>query len=399
MTFLQTLGPGSTLIAPAYLHAALREELLKTRSGMLGLKLNTLQGWLQQQANVAVPSRHVALYQYKQRIQTILPQLKIYREVADSPVFLNECRSFLDSIYFWNIPQSELPQESEAQKELFAILSQLTDIAVPSKQQRAALTNIKTKRLDDLHILDVYHTLEEEQLIQALVAQGAQRCTPPVYEPMPLFFHAVNKRQEIEACAQYIIEHDLDADDIHITLANATYKPILAQIFQRYQIPYTLLQDSHASILPHRFSALFSYYLKPDTENLLRVLDCGVVHMEQLQKLKDYLDVFSCDIEEAFDHLQQIEDEGHILDALELAKLQKLEEEAELVRQQLVVYLRPLKQPISMEAMIQTAASYVRESLRRDDADTKILLDIEAMLKELHPYILEKEDIAFSLFP
>ena len=109
MTFLQTLGPGSTLIAPAYLHAALREELLKTRSGMLGLKLNTLQGWLQQQANVAVPSRHVALYQYKQRIQTILPQLKIYREVADSPVFLNECRSFLDSIYFWNIPQSELP--------------------------------------------------------------------------------------------------------------------------------------------------------------------------------------------------------------------------------------------------------------------------------------------------
>lgn len=230
---------------------------------MLGLKLNTLQGWLQQQANVAVPSRHVALYQYKQRIQTILPQLKIYREVADSSVFLNECRSFLDSIYFWNIPQSELPQESEAQKELFAILSQLTDIAVPSKQQRAALTNIKTKRLDDLHILDVYHTLEEEQLIQALVAQGAQRCTPPVYEPMPLFFHAVNKRQEIEACAQYIIEHDLDADDIHITLANATYKPILAQIFQRYQIPYTLLQDSHASILPHRFSALFSYYLKP----------------------------------------------------------------------------------------------------------------------------------------
>ena len=398
MTFLQKLGPGSTLIAPAYLHAALREELLKTRSGMLGLKLNTLQGWLQQQANVAVPSRHVALYQYKQRIQTILPQLKIYREVADSPVFLNECRSFLDSIYFWNIPQSELPQESEAQKELFAILSQLTDIAVPSKQQRAALTNIKTKRLDDLHILDVYHTLEEEQLIQALVAQGAQRCTPPVYEPMPLFFHAVNKRQEIEACAQYIIEHDLDADDIHITLANATYKPILAQIFQRYQIPYTLLQDSHASILPHRFSALFSYYLKPDTENLLRVLDCGVVHMEQLQKLKDYLDVFSCDIEEAFDHLQQIEDEGHILDALELAKLQKLEEEAELVRQQLVVYLRPLKQPISMEAMIQTAASYVRESLRRDDADTKILLDIEAMLKELHPYILEKEDIAFFLY-
>ena len=58
MTFLQTLGPGSTLIAPAYLHAALREELLKTRSGMLGLKLNTLQGWLQQQATQDYLANH-----------------------------------------------------------------------------------------------------------------------------------------------------------------------------------------------------------------------------------------------------------------------------------------------------------------------------------------------------
>lgn len=398
MTFLQTLGPGSTLIAPAYLHAALREELLKTRSGMLGLKLNTLQGWLQQQASAAVPSRPTALYQYKERIQTILPELKIYREVADSPVFLNECWSFLDSIYFWNIPLKSLPQESESQRELFTILSQLADIAVPFKQQRAALLNIKKKRLDNLHILDVYHTLEEEELIQALVQQGAQRCGLPIYEPKPLFFHAVNKRQEIEACAQYIIEHDLDADDIHITLTNASYKPILAQIFQRYQIPFTLMQDAHASIIPHRFSALFSYYLKPDTASLLNVLDCGVLHIEQLQKLKDYLDVFSCDIDEAFNHLQQITEEGHILDAIELAKLQKLEEEAEPVRIQLKDYMQPLKQPETIPALIQTAAAYVRESLAKDNSETGILLDIEAMLKELHPYMQKREDIAFFLY-
>lgn len=127
---------------------------------------------------------------------------------------------------------------------------------------------------------------------------------------------------------------DLDADTLHITLANTSYKPILAQIFQRYHIPYTLLQDSRSSIIPHRFSALFSYYLKPDTDSLRNVLDCGVFHIEQLQKLKDYLDVFSCDIKEPFDHLQGITEQGHILDTVELTKLQKLEEDAEQVRRQ-----------------------------------------------------------------
>ena len=175
MTFLQELKPGTTLLAPSYLHASIREELLKTRSGMLGLKLNTLQGWLQQQTASTVLPKHTALYLYKERIQTILSDLKIYQDVADSPVFLNECRGFLDSLCFWKIPLHELPQSSEAQKELFTILTQLSDIAVPSNQLHAALKNIRKHALKELYILDVCHTLEEEQLIQQLVQQGATR--------------------------------------------------------------------------------------------------------------------------------------------------------------------------------------------------------------------------------
>lgn len=398
MTFLQELKPGITLLAPSYLHASIREELLKTRSGMLGLKLNTLQGWLQQQTASTVLPKHTALYLYKERIQTILPDLKIYQDVADSPVFLNECRGFLDSLCFWKIPLHELPQSSEAQKELFTILTQLSDIAVPSTQLHAALKNIRKHALKELYILDVCHTLEEERLIQQLVQQGATRIKPATYEPTVSFFHAVNKRQEIEACAQYIIDHDLDADTLHITLANTSYKPILAQIFQRYHIPYTLLQDSRSSIIPHRFSALFSYYLKPDTDSLRNVLDCGVFHIEQLQKLKDYLDVFACDIKEPFDHLQSITEQGHILDTVELTKLQKLEEDAEQVRRQVKELTDPLTQPDSLPALIQTVSTYVRESIAQDDSDTNILLHIETMLKELYPYINKKEDITFFLY-
>ena len=44
------------------------------------------------------------------------------------------------------------------------------------------------------------------------------------------FYHAVNKRQEIEGCAQYILQHDISAQDIQITLTDTTYAPIVKQI-------------------------------------------------------------------------------------------------------------------------------------------------------------------------
>lgn len=398
MTTIYDLQPGSILLAPSYLHASIREALLQSQTGYLHIKIHTLQGWLLGQTNVCVDAEHVILYQYRERIQRICEDLKIYKEAACSPVFLNECRAFLDSLCFWDIPLDALPQITEAQKELFTILSQFTDITLPSAQLRSACTNLAGEILSHVYILDVFHTLEEEQLIQQLVSQGAHMCKPVKHQPKTAFYHAVNKRQEIEACAQYIIEQDMDADTIHITLANASYKPILAQVFDRYHIPYTILQSAYSSHIPHLFTAIFAFYLHPDTDHLHALLDSGVFQNDQLQKLKDYLDVFQCDIEQPFTHLQQIQEFGNVLDAIELEKLKKLEEQAENVRIQLVDWIKPLCSPSSIQQLIYTADSYVRMCLTEKEADTHLLLRIEQMLQDVYPYIHTKEDLDFFLY-
>ena len=46
MKTIYDLGPGSILLVPSYLHTSIREALLASQNGLLGLKLYTLDGWL-----------------------------------------------------------------------------------------------------------------------------------------------------------------------------------------------------------------------------------------------------------------------------------------------------------------------------------------------------------------
>ena len=78
------------------------------------------------------------------------------------------------------------------------------------------------------------------------------------------FYHAVNKRQEIEGCAQYILRHEMKAEDVAITLADTSYIPLLEQIFTRYHIPYTnLVAFAARRIIVKRAHMLWNSYLTP----------------------------------------------------------------------------------------------------------------------------------------
>ena len=145
-------------------------------------------------------------------------------------------------------------------------------------------------------------------------------------------------------CAQYILQHDISAQDIQITLADTTYAPIVKQIFERYQIPHTFLSNSHTSIITKRFHALFQYYLRPDEKLFLNCLDCGCFVVEGIESLRNYLEIFPGNITTPFDHLQTIDYQGHVLSPLDLEKLLHLQQKAEEVRQQVIEKLHPFLQ-------------------------------------------------------
>ena len=98
-----------------------------------------------------------------------------------------------------------------------------------------------------------------------------------------------------------------------------------------------------------------------------------------------------------FTHLQQLQEQGNILDPLEIAKLCKLEEEAEQARVELLAWLTPLRQPASLADLICTVVSVVQATLKQGSSDTSMLLRVEGMLQDCSPYLRTREDLAFFL--
>lgn len=397
MTTYDSLPIGSTLIAPSDLHPLIREELLSGQTGRIGLRIFSLHGWLSTYTDMELPSMVQTLFEYKRILEGLQDSLLTYKEIACTTTFLKECYSFLDSLTFWNISLDQLPVKSDAQRELYRILKEIKDFTTPASATLSSLRNLSSLTLDSLYILDAYTTIEDQKILNYLYERGAHRIAIESMTPEKQFFHAVNKRQELEACAQYIIEHDLRAEDIQITLANASYKPLLAQIFDRYKIPYTIMSMSHTSIITKRFLALFQYVLHPDQEHFFTCIDSGLFAVEGLSKFRDYLEIFPSDLFTPFDHLQNLTLMGHVMDEREIEKLKGLEQEAEQVRLSLQDPLQALLHPHSYKTLIISIVALVQETLSSSSNEKSVFLQIEDILQEVFPYIHKDEDVEFVL--
>lgn len=389
---------GTTLLAPNYIHPQIREAIVNQTTGTIGLRMFSLHNWLLTYTTMNIPSKYQTLFEYKHKLETIKSKLSIYKELCDRFVFLNECYEFLDTLCFWEIPVSTLPQDTLAQKELYIILQALSTFQCPSHTIHQALLVLQHQRLDHLYILETYQTIEDQHILQMLYKQGAKRKKiQPSYEPKKHFFHAVNKRQEIEACAQYIITHKLQAQDIQITLANLSYTPIIKQIFERYHIPFTILCNTQTSIIASHVCALFRYYLYPDTEHLLMCIEANIFQIEGIAKLRDYITLFAPDIYTPFHHLQDIKEFGHIMDEHQIHHLKEMEQEAEAIRFILVEMVEGIVHPQSYEDLMYNVMHLVRAFMPSYMNEKHVLLQIEQIMKDAFPYIRDREDIDLLL--
>lgn len=397
MASLHDLRMGDIIVAPSYLHPFLREQLIEENQGCIGIHLHSfyslLTSWQKEE-----PQGEIAIIsQYRKLIKEMLPSLSIYKETASSLPFLQECYAFIEDMKTWDISIDQLPRETASQKELYAILFPLYPITTSADIQKKTLEKRIHHDFSNIYLYDASFSLKEQKLVDFFMEHGAKLIPMQQVCQKKQFYHAVNKRQEIEGCAQYILQHDISAQDIQITLADTTYAPIVKQIFERYQIPHTFLSNSHTSIITKRFHALFQYYLRPDEKHFLNCLDCGCFVVEGIESLRSYLEIFPGNITTPFDHLQTIDYQGHVLSPLDLEKLLHLQQKAEEVRQQVTEKLHPFLIAASIEEVFLSICELVKETLSTQHTELQVFLKVQNFLNDVFPYLENMEDFTFYL--
>lgn len=391
----ETLPPFSILIAPSYLHPFLRSSLLEGQNGCIGIKILSPTAYLASLSHKEPKDPLELCFLYKEKIKTMQAHMKTYRSIALTPSFLKECHSFMEKMKFYHILPKDLPTHTQAQSEIKEIISLLYPIESAQDQQNEVLAKLSDCR--NVYLYDSFYTLKEQQIFEQLIKQGATIIAMDHPYQEKEFYHAINMRQECEAIAQYIITHDLDASDIVMTLCAPNYKPVVEQVFQRYGIPYTMLQQSKNSIISQRFASMLSYSLSNDSEDLFACMDAGLFAHEYLDEFREYMEIFDCDVHQAFTHLQTLHAFGHILDELEVEKLKDLEVRAEECRLALYPTLIKMMEE-NIPTLLTQLIDILHDSMKHSSLDDiQALNQIQELLSLCYPYLKTKEDLAFIL--
>lgn len=392
---LTTLPPFSILLAPSYLHPMLREQLMKQQDGCLGLRILSPASYISSLMNKEAKDSLEMIFLYKEELVSLRDQFSTYGSIILAPSFLMECYNFMETMKFHHILPEQLPHHTQAQQELKQIVERLYPIESAQDIQNLAIANLQDA--SNVFIYDSFDTLKEKIIFDVLYQNGAKLIPCDKVKQHKEFYHAINMRQECEAVAQYIIQHDLDAQTIVLTLCASTYKPVIEQVFQRYQIPYTLLQKTKSSIIVQRFANMISYAITQDNEDLFACMDAGVFHHEHLDQVREYMEIFDSTILEPFDHLGQITSQGHILDEIEVHKLKELEIVAEACRNDLMSVISMMLET-DIPLLIQNLLSILRDSMKHASMDdVQALKSIQETMAVCYPYLHTKEDLEFLL--
>lgn len=398
MLNLSNLPINSIILAPTHLHSFLNQKLLSQSNGKIGLRFYSIASYLQSQSLNDLPSTEAILFTYRDKIKELSTSLSIYKEAALTPAFLKQCYQFIQDLKIWNISPQSLLEDTASNKELKKIILTLYPIHTTGNILHSNEVLLQHKSATHIYIYPSLFSCEEKKWVDLLLSNGAHMLDDTMKNESSNFYHALNKRQEIEGCAQYIIEHQLDAEDVAITIADATYTPIIKQIFQRYEIPFCdLTYNNKSSIALQRFNILLSYFLFCDYDHLLPCLDCGIFHVDHLTSLQKYLQIYQKDIFQPFHHLQEIKHTSHVLDENDLKKLIDLEIEAENARIQIIPLLHPIAQPKSFESLFLTVLQYVFDSVQNNYQEQSVLIQVQSLLQEILPLIQTNTDIQFLL--
>lgn len=386
-----TFQSGSTIIAPSYYHNILRNELLQNKKGMTSVQIASLSNYLIQKSTIENEALPILLCKYKEALTSLLPQLTIYRSIALTPQFLKECYQMLEYCKLFAIDVTMLPEEDDAKKELKQILGKLFPLPHAIDCTLQALQIIQDA--SNIYLMDMASTWSEEYLYQKLIEKGAILLPFPITKPTTAYYHAMNKRQEVEAVAQMITQKQLHADDIMLTLCDASYKPLLQQVFQRYQIPFTLFHQTKSSTALQDVCRMLRYVEKPEKDTWLDLLASSTFVFDNQTVLYEYVQIFHADIHIPFTHLKNQTNKSHVINDKDFQHLIEMQEEAEQARQQFLNALKPLTTNTYQEIF-----TYILKTASiKHQKEMSMLLHIHGILQDILPYIHNADDISFAI--
>lgn len=383
-----------TILSSEYLKETIYHHLIDENNGLgsSGTTLISLNNLLQGD-HVAI-NEEALMLQVQHKLLAKKECFPLYQAMFVYPYFINEVITFAKELILWNIDPNSLPKDTDSEKELANILSELMDMDCLENYIQKHFESLlsKAKQIEDLTIYPFFETdyfryvflqkiLEDSSKKQISFATNVKDIS---------LYYASSTRQEIEAIAQDICSKN---EPCNIVLCNySEYLPVLKQVFTRYNIPYYPYKEHEVINIPQAFTALVRFALyKTNDYFVTALLRNGFdqhIDDDAIQYFNSHPDSFKGKIEEV--HLSSFEhDEKKLNKAIKHCDifLHAIQDKLDLL-----LNVSTPKEALESAYKIITSSSYLKE-----EKELQAGLKIYSILSSVLDDISSQEDVEFIL--
>ncbi len=225
-------------------------------------------------------------------LQQASANFPIYRAMFRFPAFIQEILTFARECARYSIKPDTLPADTASEAELAGILEIALRLPLnekqAAKQRTAVLQNAASLSPMENHIrfeADPFNTVFLKEL-KAAVPQFIDAAETRPARSIEVR-SAPGVRQEIEACAQAIIQQDVPC--AVVLCSYETQLPVLKQVFSRYGIPFSAYRNSVRPQVTDIYVSLALLALRKDRDSLLAALECDAFSVSASGGLITYL--------------------------------------------------------------------------------------------------------------
>lgn len=379
-----------TIIAPSHLHQEIRRQILQDTNGIIKIQVLSLQAYLEKYQTHTIHSLELILT-YREQLKNF--PAHIFASVHQNLDFLKQCLRFLQEMKLYGCKVEELPNHNQTQKELKDIISKLYPIQTNQDLENEAYKSMSN--IQHVYILDTLWSYEDHFRIQKLYQLGAKQLAYPKKAVKTSYVYSINKRKEVEAAAQHIIQKQMDADQIRIAVCEDSYLALIKQVFTRYHIPFTNHRQSKASNISMQYQRYFQYCYEPTTANLIDLIHAETESSHLQKDFLEYLQVFQKSWEEPFTHIKENAVPSQLISQFDMDRLLQLENNAQVFKKQRKPKLKKLQTINDPKEL----CLFIDECVRIDthEQDSAVFASIHQTLKTYLPYFHDHRDIPFLI--
>ncbi len=391
---LHTLPAHCVLLAPAHLHHSLRFTLCE-QGGALHITLLTMSAFFQRRFDEEIDTDTV-LMQYRESLMRY--ESKRYRTMIHSLDFLKQCAALIEDMKLYGITPDDLPTGNDAQCELQTIIQRLYPIRTRQDLENAVWEQLKQEDVSHIVLVDAIVTAQDDVRYARFQALGASILKQEAHTPHVTYTKTMNKRKEVEVLAQRIIREQIDASSLRIAVCDPSYQPLLKQVFTRYHIPLTVLQEQMNDPLHAKAILFLRYAWKQDMETLLELLEMHALPVSHQKPFCDYVRLFAKQLSDSFDHVRAYAHPSQLLDEQECKRLMELEEKAAACKAEITLSLEGLFKAEDGEALLLEVDRLLRNTISvNDQKQIASLAKIQALFQAFLPYYHKRDDLGFLI--